>query len=243
MYFFDLVWLGVGLDTLILQIYLLQSQLSVAKELEEFAVLHVFWSLLASLRRSLDTFAAACDDKHSLMCCVTSSQQINIRKHPTHKSCPINSCFFLIWPARPGEASRWPRYQRLNSPSIELERLDPHQSCKGEVWALCVDAYNRDCEINRNMFEPQWHAVRAQTCATLGRRHVDTLTYPDTKVLINDPQIIPDLHLFAWNGNIHSEWAALLPDISLKSSNEIQPSTEKPGEIADFEINCQECNI
>ena len=64
MYLFDLVWLGVGLDTLILQIYLLQSQLSVAKELEEFAVLHVFWSLFASLRRSLDTFAAACDDKH-----------------------------------------------------------------------------------------------------------------------------------------------------------------------------------
>ena len=63
MYLFDLGWSGIVLDTLILQIYLLQSQLSMAKdakELEEFAMLHVFWILLESFGQSTKIFGHLC---------------------------------------------------------------------------------------------------------------------------------------------------------------------------------------
>lgn len=154
-------------------------------------MLHVFWILLESFGQSTKIFGHLCSSMwwQTLLCCVTfrmrgvksrkqkvkvvkaSSQQINIHKHPIHKSCPINSCFFLIlsWP---GEASRWPRYQRLNSPSIELERLDPHQSCKG-VSPLCkrLQPWLRDkSKYAWTTVTSRWHAVRAQTWATRDRR-------------------------------------------------------------------------
>ena len=56
-------WSGIRLGTLILQIYLLQSQLSMAndaRELEEFAMLHLLWILLESFGQSAKIFGHLC---------------------------------------------------------------------------------------------------------------------------------------------------------------------------------------